>query len=75
MADANINVLGEIEGLMYQAEPLETIFKAIEKVAENPGIIRGLASHGATLALMLHNDIDVLREQIQEGRQTSSQIA
>ncbi|WP_168209686.1 hypothetical protein [Chromobacterium paludis] len=48
-----------------QLEDLRTLASAIARLSADDNDIRGLAIHAKVLASGLHNDADVLREQIQ----------
>lgn len=76
MAEADFNIHQAFEGLMLDSEPISSIFKAIELLSSLPGTratINELAHHGWGLSQILHNQIDVVREEIaitQTGRLT-----
>lgn len=52
---------------MDSVESMRALFAAIKRLAENSPEIEGLAKHGKTLADILHNDIDVAREEAEKA--------
>lgn len=51
--------------ITVQLEDLRTLMSAIARLSADDNDIRGLAIHAKGIAGGLHNDADVLREQIQ----------
>lgn len=68
MATANLSIPDRMALFMSEVEPLITIFKTIERLGEADDVIGGLALHGQYLAEALHNEIDVIREELDTAK-------
>lgn len=63
-----LDVAGHLEHVFMAAvERLSTILKTITIIAGDSELIADLARHGGEAADDLHNDIDVLREELSRG--------
>lgn len=52
---------------MDYVESMRSLFSAIKLLAKDSPEIVGLAKHGKNLADLLHNDIDVVREEAEKA--------
>lgn len=52
---------------MDSVESMGALFAAIKRLAADSPEIKGLAKHGKDLADILHNDIDVAREEAEKA--------